>query len=546
MKRGRPSAGVALVAIGVALVGASPRATAEGGSEQVRRGGTFRIVFSAIEFDSIDPALSYTVPSGVLLETTCARLMTYSANPRLRLVPEVAAGFPRVSRDGKTHTFTLRSNFRFNDGTAVRASAFARAIHRTLAPGVQSPGAQYTRDIVGADDFRRGRTSSIAGVTASGDRLIVRFTRPVPDFAARMTQLFFCAVPPGLPADPEGVGAFPAAGPYFVSEYRPGRRIMLQRNPFYRGVRPHHVDRFVVDLGADSPLEVLDRVERGQADWGWVPPPVYFDRFRSLVRKYGVNKAQFFVAPGLAFRAYALNTSRPLFRNNPRLRRAVNYAVDRAALQRASGGAAVSRLTDQYLPSTIPGFRNARIYPLEGPNLRKARALARGHTRGGKAVLYTFDAPLNLALAQIVKRNLARIGLDVQVKGIPIPAYGSRVTRRDEAFDIAFLPWFPDYLDPYSYLNVFFESRFVGAANFANFAHFTSPRYDRLLRRAAGLQGRARYRAYGELDVQLARDAAPLVAVDFLNDPTLVSKRVGCISKAAGHASFDLTSVCLN
>jgi peptide/nickel transport system substrate-binding protein len=530
-----------LVAVGASLLAAS----SHGAGDQVRKGGTFQIVFAASEFDSIDPALSYTVPSGSLLETTCARLMRHSDTPPFRLVSEVAAGFPKVSRDGTRHTFTVRSGFRFSDGTAVQASAFARAIQRTLAPGVQSPGAQYTQDIVGAAAFRAGRTTTLAGVTASGNRLVVRFTRPVPDFAARMSQLFFCAVPPGLPADPEGVRSFPAAGPYYVADYRPGQRVELRRNRYYRGSRVHHLDRFLVDLGADSHQEVIARIEQGRADWGWVPPPVYFAEFRRLARTYGLNKSQFFVTPGLAFRSFAFNTSRPLFRNNPRLRRAVNFAIDRGALRRATGGAGVSRLTDQYLPPEMPGFVDARIYPLERPDLRRARALARGHTRGRKAVLYTFDVPLNLSLAQIVKRNLAQIGLEVDVKGIPVPAYGSRVTRRGAAFDLAFLPWAPDYLDPYGYLNVFFEGRFVGDANFANFAHFDSPQYDRLLGRASRLRGSARYREYGKLDVQLARDAAPLVAVDFLNDPTLVSRRVGCISTGRGHVTFTLTSFCL-
>lgn len=545
MKLRRLRAGVGLTAIGVGLLAASTSTTAQGTREQQREGGTFRILFAASEFDSVDPALSYTVPSGALLETTCARLVRHSTTPPFRLVPELAAGLPQASRDAMAHTFTVRNGFRFSDGTPVRASAFAWAIHRTLAPRVQSPGGQYTRDIVGAAAFRDGRASSISGITARGNRLVVRFTRPVPDFPARMAQLFFCAVPPGLPADPEGVRSFHAAGPYYVARYRPGREVVLQRNRFYRGSRVHHVDRFLVDLGTDSHGEVLARIERGQADWGWVPPPAFFAEFRRLAAKYGVNRSQFFIAPGLAFRGFALNTSRPLFRNNVRLRRAVNHAIDRSAIRLATGGTAVSRLTDQYLPSEMPGFADARIYALDRPNLRKARALARGQTRGGKAILYTFDAPLNLALGQIVKRDLAKIGLEVQLRGIPVPAYGSRVTRPGAAFDIAFLPWIPDYFDPYSYLNVFFESRFVGETNFANFAHFDSPVYDRLLRRASRLQGRERYRTYGNLDVQLARDVAPLVAIDFLNDVTLVSRRVGCIAKGAQHGSFDLTAVCL-
>ena len=94
---------------------------------------------------------------------------------------------------------------------------------------------------------------------------------------------FFCAVPPTLPADPEGVGAFPGAGPYYVAEYRAGQRVVIRRNRFYRGTRPHHVDGFDVDLTVGSPQAVVDRIERGEADWGWVPPTYYFEQGRRLV-----------------------------------------------------------------------------------------------------------------------------------------------------------------------------------------------------------------------------------------------------------------------
>jgi hypothetical protein len=40
--------------------------------------------------------------------------------------------------------------------------------------------------------------------------------------------------------------------------------------------------------------------------------------------------------------------------------------------------------------------------------------------------------------------------------------------------------------------------------------------------------------------VRLAREAAPMVAIDYLTDPTLVSKRIGCIGE-----TFDLSAVCL-
>ena len=46
-----------------------------------------------------------------------------------------------------------------------------------------------------------------------------------------------------------------------------------------------------------------------------------------------------------------------------------------------------SRLTDQYLPHSMRGFKDVRIYPLDHADLRRARALAKGHTRDGKVLL---------------------------------------------------------------------------------------------------------------------------------------------------------------
>ena len=68
------------------------------------------------------------------------------------------------------------------------------------------------------------------------------------------------------------------------------------------------------------------------------------------------------------------------------------------------------------------------------------------------------------------------------------------------------------------------------------------------MRRAGRLHGEQRYRAYGQLDVQLARDGVPMIAVAFDTDATLVSKRVGCIllrPASNGLAGLDLTTACL-
>jgi peptide/nickel transport system substrate-binding protein len=500
-------------------------------------GGIVRAAMRAKDVDSLDPALVYSAAGAILVDTTCARLVTQSARGAgegVPLVPEVAAAMPRRSKDGRTYTFRLRTDVRFSDGTPVRASAFARAINRMLAPGVKSPWAPYAMDIVGADQVHAGKADAAEGLEARGSTLVVRLKRPAPDFLVRSTA--FCAVPPTLPADREGIAAFPAAGPYYVADYRPGERVTIRRNPFYRGTRPQRVAGFDVDLELPSPAAVLDRVEAGTADWGWVLPIYYFDPARRLVEKYGVNRARFFVQPGSTFRGYAFNTSRPLFKNNPQLRKAVNFAIDRAALRNAGAGPLESTLTDQYLPPSMLGYRDARIYPLARPDLRRARELARGHTRSGHAVLYTVDSPEQLEFAQSVSANLAQIGLVVEIKPIPHLAYFGRLGANGP-YDIGFQPWLPDYGDPVGVLNSLFDSRYIGTTNWGRFRSST---FDRLLRQAAKRAGRARYRAYGDLDVRLARDAAPSVAVDYLNDATLVSARVGCVRRP-----FDLSAICL-
>ena len=528
----------AMLVLGAAVIGTTGAGVASRGQE----GGILRLAVPLL--DSVDPALSYSSGGWALLDTTCARLMTYPDKPApegLRVVPEVAADFPRISRNAKTYTFTLRRGFRFSDGTPVQASAFARAINRILALGDRSGGSQFTGDIVGAADVQAGRTSAAAGVVARGYTLTIRFTRPTVDFAAKSTMPFFCAVPPGLPVDPEGVGAYPGSGPYTIVDYRPGERVTIRRNRFYRGNRPHHVDGFDVDLRAAIPPAVLRQVDQGAADWADIAPGNYFDSGFGLAAKYGVNRSQFFVKPGSVLFQLVFNLSRPVFGDNPRLRRAVNFALDRQELRRAANQGSLSqRLTDQFLPPTFPGFTDANIYPLENPSLTRARELASGNVRGGKATLYVPNAPHYVSISRLVTGQLAEIGLDVEVEFLPFTAYFRRLSTPGEPWDIAPTLWGADFADPSSYINQLFDGRFSGITNLGR---FDSPELNRAMRKAARLTGAARYRAYAELDVRLARDAAPSAPLAIFNQPTLVSKRVGCVVL---RPALDLTAACID
>ncbi len=96
---------------------------------------------------------------------------------------------------------------------------------------------------------------------------------------------------------PDGAKApLPSPAPYYVSEYVPGERVVLERNQYYKGPRPQHVDRFTVDIGAD-PATVFNQVLSGEKDYALGPPQYLAPLARDVGRRYGVNRSQFFVVP---------------------------------------------------------------------------------------------------------------------------------------------------------------------------------------------------------------------------------------------------------
>src|SRR5919197_4084227 len=240
-----------------------------------RSGGTFRVVAcsgGAACILSIDPALSWSFGEQADIETpTCASLVRYPDRPPpagYRIVPELATALPRVSGGGHVYSFRMRKGVRFSTGAPVTGRDLAQALDRILDPKVQSPIASLFSNIVGAQDVLGGKATTASGVTATRSTITFRLKQADGAFLANLTSL--CAVPSSLPVDPEGVGApLPSAGPYYVSQFVSGKQAVLERNRFYRGSRPRHVARFVINLQGGNGLAILDQVEAGRGDWGW-------------------------------------------------------------------------------------------------------------------------------------------------------------------------------------------------------------------------------------------------------------------------------------
>jgi peptide/nickel transport system substrate-binding protein len=371
-----------------------------------------------------------------------------------------------------------------------------------------------------------GLVSDLIGVSASGNTLTLRLARPASDFPSRISLPFFCAVPVGTPIEPNGVRDAPSAGPYYVSEHVPGAEVVLRPNPNYAGPRPHRPDAIRVTLGTGE-AGTLTRVEAGEVDY--VPGVTIPARARRLEKRYGAGSPaakagaqRVFVHTAPQVTHLAFNTSRPPF-SSARLRRAVNYALDRRALARPGPFTGLPAIpTDQYLPPEIPGFRDARIYPFK-PDLAKARRLAGPERR--TVVLYVINEPRQVRFAEIVKANLRRIGIDVQVKALA--SHFVRITRRHEPFDMAVGGWVADYYDPMSFLRLF-DGRTIGPDSNLNYAYFDDPSFNRRLDAAEALPSPARELALGRLDIEVARGAAPWAAIANEQQHDFFSARIGC------------------
>jgi ABC-type transport system substrate-binding protein len=506
-----------------------------------RAGGTFTVAEPATYIDSIDAAVGGLAGDVPFESLACASLLRFadkSLPAGFRLVPELATAFPDVSRDTKTYTFRIRRGLRFSTGAPVTAADVAFTIDRLLR--LRSPSSEGFAGIVGAQAVLAGTARRAAGIAVSGQRLRIRLVRPDGGFVANGAASL-CVVPAGTQSQPGGLTPpIPSAAPYYISEYVPGQRIVLDRNTYYRGSRPRKVDRFVFDLSVDD-NQALDEVLAGSADYAWVPESDYASRDAELARRFGVNRARFFVEPGTFLRLFFFNTTRPLFRDNAPLRRAINLALDRDSLV-GQLGAYTAVAADHYLLPIMPGYDRVQLYPAK-PQLAAARRLAAGHTRGGKLVLYVNDRPGLPAVAQVVKLDLARIGLDVEVHVFPGGTlYFQKLANPKTPFDMAWSGLSILAPDPGSLLGGLFDGATIGKPGNLNFSYFDSPKWNSALRNAAMLTGAARDRAFGRLDVALARDEAPAAAWAIDNTQTLVSARTGCV---IANPYLDLAAVCL-
>jgi peptide/nickel transport system substrate-binding protein len=304
---------------------------------------------------------------------------------------------------------------------------------------------------------------------------------------------------------------------------------VLERNPYYRGGRPANVDRVVWAIGTSKPA-CLRATEANRVDhcvlYG-IPESAY----PRLVARYGVNRpgGQFFVSPRLDAHYFAFNHDRPAFKGRAQipLKKAINFALDRAALARTFGYLGGSS-DDQLLPPSMG--KDVQIYPLRRPDPVTARTwLDRAGLKPEKLVLYAFnDRAGTVAAAEAFVTSLKGIGIDVDVKYFDQQVFSQKTGTRGEPFDVALVAWSVDYADPASFFDPLLNGDNITATGNQNVSYFDEPAVNARIRAANELSGDARRRAWADLDADLMRDDPPWAPFFHTTRANFVSRSFGC------------------
>jgi peptide/nickel transport system substrate-binding protein len=513
--------GVGALALGLALLAAAGLASASRG---FRQGGTLQVGMTGASVQ-IDPQLAYVSTAWWLEYATAATLFNYPdrSGPAGGVLRPDAASSYRVSRDGRTYTFTIRNHLRFSDGALVNAVSFRYAIDRAANHALASPAAPFITDpsgtnIVGAKAVNDGKATHVRGVVATGRRLVIHLTRRDPTFLTKLAMPFFQATSQTLPLTKEKVASYPSAGPYAFVRNVPDVVTELRRNPHYGGNRPHRLDGVKVRWNLDEQAGYQEVVD-GTLDVGPLPD----SEVQGVAGRYGVNKTRFWVEPLNCLGYVPMNADRPQFRSVA-LRRALNWAFDRRAAVALLPPYTGSPWTHLLPPGYAGSATAERHRPYAGaPNLSKARRLAAGHIRPGTVTVgYRSSSSTGLPLAQLVRSALIAIGFkgdDVKLKGFTgadlYDAMGKRNTDLDLGVGGGWCSDYPDSLGPFSAGLGFFSAGDPGVA-----------KYRSRLAAAQRLHGAARSKALGELDVAIMNDLAPIVVTRTYNNRYFLSSRI--------------------
>jgi peptide/nickel transport system substrate-binding protein len=530
----------ALAVVGLMVVAAS---LASCGGASGKEGGTLTGSYASFP-DYLDPSISYTAEGWTAMYDTYLPLLTYAhANGAAgsKVVPALAKSLPKVSNGGKTYTLTLRKGLKYSDGTPVKASDFASTVERVFK--LNSPGSPYYESIVGAEQFAKTKTGGIRGIKTNDKtgRITIKLTQPRGTFTNELALLFVALLPPDTPDKPQSANPPPATGPYEIVKSDPKRSWSYARNPQWAKangklipeVPSGHVDKVEIKVVPNGATQV-NEIERNKTNWMQTIVPA--DLYSKVKDKY--EGTQFRVEHQINLYYFWMNTTKAPF-DDLKVRQAVNYAVNPAALERIYAGSLVA--AHQILPEGMPGHKTFNLYP---HNMAKAKALiAEANPSDRDITVWTDGESPNNEAGAYYQGVLSELGFNAKLKTINADSYTIITNESTPDLDTGWFDWFVDYPHP----NAFFQPQLAGesispTSNY-NLARIDDPKLNAKIAKLSTEQlGPKQEAEYATLDREYM-ELAPWVPYGSNTTSTFVSKEID-LDKVVFNPTFgqDLTS----
>jgi peptide/nickel transport system substrate-binding protein len=524
-----------------AVVGEALWVTA-GVSEGSHRGGALVLASELRVFD-IDPAIAYYPDFWRLLSVTNDGLVDFKrvgGSEGATLVPNLATSLPTPTNGGKTYTFELRDDIHYSTGEPLEPADVRHSIERVFK--VRSPAVAlgFYSGVLGASECTPRKCDLSEGIVTDDSTNTVTFNldSPDPDFAYKLALPFAYVLPSETPDESTKEKPLPATGPYMIASYEPGHQIELVRNPQFREWSPAaqptgYVDEIVWRLDVESGEQVT-QVATGRADWmeGVLRPR----RIEEISARYP-DQVHFTVT--LSTYYMTLNTRVPPF-DDLKVRRALNYAVDREQIVVLWGGPEVGRPTCQVLPPTLPSYEPYCPYTSNptpdgewtAPDIDEARRLiAASGTKGMKVTVWVWDAPPVKDIGEYFVAVLDDLGYRANLKVDDISAHFEAISDSGSRAQVAFAGFFADYPAPSNFIEPHFtcDAFLRNDLGNQNYQGFCDQRIDFLIAEAGDLQvsdPAAARELWARIDAAIV-DHAPWVPLLNQRSVEFLSARVG-------------------
>ncbi|HKV43368.1 MAG TPA: ABC transporter substrate-binding protein [bacterium] len=462
----------------------------------------------------MDPQTVENNESGFVMSTMYDSIVNYK--PGTSLVGPGLAEKWEISTDGKVYTFHLRHGVKFHDGTPMNAHTVAADVDRAINP--QNPCYVLGRKGVDTyDDFTYGsaKDGTVAKMEVLDDYTL-RFTLPKPDapFITSLAMIWQGIVSPeatkkyNCDAGQHPVGT----GPFKFVEAVRNDHITVEANPDYWGGRPK-VDRIIFQIVPESATRML-KLERNEVQiLADVPPSDY-------ARVTGNSALKLYTQPGLTILGVEMSNDMGPFKDK-RVRQAMNYAVDKDAINKGLYGGATT--SSQGIPAVLWGYnKSVQPYPYD---VAKAKALLAeaGSPNGFSTEMMVYANPRGYnpiggaKLGEAVQGYLAKVGVNVKITQFEWGAYLDKIRHTPwEGFAIG--GWSGDNGDPDNFLGDLFEfDEAAGKARTNNNSRHHNPDYDKLLVQGRLVSDQAkRAQIYMEAN-KILHDDAPWIFINHTN-----------------------------